>query len=64
MGQKKLENMFKEYIFWNLPEAFVENAEKTIANRQSAGQLGQNDYAFSTKGKHFEPQGLHENGCR
>jgi hypothetical protein len=36
----------------NLPEAFIENAEKTNANRRCTGQPGQNDYAYSTKGIH------------
>ena len=38
--------------FQNLPEAFVENAEKTNTNRRCTGQPGQNDYAYSTKGIH------------
>ena len=38
--------------FQNLPEAFIENAEKTNANRRCTGQPGQNDYAYSTKGIH------------
>ena len=54
--------MFKE-IFLNLPEVFVENAEKTNNNRQCTGQLGQNYYPCSTNGLDFEQRGLHGNGC-
>ena len=61
MGQK-YENMLKHVfwgLIWNLPEVFVENAEKTNNNRQ----FGENYYPCSTNGLNFEQQGLHGNGC-
>ena len=65
VGQK-YENMLKHVfwgLIWNLPEVFVENAEKTNTNRQCMGQLGQNYYPCSTNGLNFEKRGLHGNGC-